>query len=483
MNKMSNREFEEKLKRFFEGRIIYKPYVRDLHIEDVPVYVLEYLFRRFCPSGFNVKGIEKVKEVIRTLHIEPRTREKVKQELREEKNKKILDEFEVNTDLTRDINFVHIPCLDVHDALIDESIFKDNINLLCGGMWGIGIVSYLRQEKKLKVIRFEPLQLGRLSMKKFFDGRKQFSLDEWIDILINTIGYDPKIYDQEEKIIILSRLLPLVENNLNITELGPRNTGKTYIFKNISSYSKVITGNITPAQLFYNIQSRIVGILAVKEVVIFDETQSLNFTKTDETISKLKDYMNDGSFERGGKVKYSNCSVVFIANIDVDAKARTPNIASSNYFSVFPKFLRHNTAFLERIHGLIPGWKLTRLQHSADQLSNNYGFMSDYFSEIVHGLRQYNYISEIKSKIDYSGDICMDIRDEKAILKMIDGFIKILQPHDPADLIEEIILNLAKNYAIEYRQYIYNSLREINRREYPRKIIKFKFKDGLNSLD
>ncbi len=478
---MSNMEFNEKIKKFFGGRVVYKPYIRDLHIEDVPVYVLEYLFRRFCPSGFNVKGINKIKEVIRKLHIEPREREKVKQELREEHNKKILDEFEVNTDLSRDINFVNIPCLDVSNALIDELIFKENVNLLCGGMWGIGIVTYLKQEKKLKVIRFEPLQLGRLSMQKFFIGRKQFTLNEWIDLLINTIGYDPYIYDQKEKLIVLSRLLPLVENNLNITELGPRNTGKTYIFKNSSSYSKVITGNITPAQLFYNIQSRTSGVLAVKDVVVFDEGQSLNFSNKDETVSKLKDYMNDGSFERGGKVKYSNCSIVFIANIDVDAKARTPNIASGNYFSVFPKFLRKNTAFLERMHGLIPGWKLTRLTHSAEQLSNNYGFMSDYFSEILHKLRQYNYISEIKSKIDYKADISMDIRDEKAILRIISGFIKILQPHGPNEPLDDSILNLVKNYAIEYRQYIYNSLREINRREYPRKIIKLKFKDNHNS--
>ncbi len=479
---MFNIEFEDKVKKFFEGRVIFKPYIRDLHIEDLPVYVVEYLFRKFCPTGFNVKGINKIKNVVRKLHVDPREREKVKQDLRENKNKKILDEFEVNTDLSRDINFVHIPCLDIHDALIDTSIFKENLNLLCGGMWGIGIITYLRQEKKLKIIRFEPLQLGKLSMKKFFLGRKQFNLNEWIDLLINTIGYYPKIYNQEEKIIILSRLLPLVENNLNITELGPRNTGKTYIFKNISSYSKVITGNISPARLFYNLQSRNIGILAVKEAVIFDEAQSLNFTNLDETISKLKDYMNDGSFERGGKVKYSNCSLVFVANIDVDAKSRIPTILSGNYFSVLPKFLRTNTAFIERIHGLIPGWKLTRLQHSADQLSNNYGFMSDYFSEIIHILRQYNYISEIKSKIDYSSVISMDIRDEKAILRMINGFIKILQPHDPTEPIDDDILNLVKDYAIEYRQYIYNSLREINQREYPRKIIKFKFKGGNNSL-
>lgn len=470
-------EFEEKIKKYFEGRVIFKPYIRDLHIDDVPVYVLEYLFRKFCPKGFNIKGVNKIKEIIRKLHIEPREREKIKQDLREEKNKKILDEFEVNTDLSKDINFVNIPCLDVHDALIDESIFIDNINLLCGGMWGIGILSYLKQEKKLKIIRFEPLQIGKLSIKKFFLGRQKFNLNEWIDLLINTIGYDPRIYDQEEKIIILSRLLPLVENNLNIAELGPRNTGKTYIFKQISSYSKVITGNISPAQLFYNLQSRMNGIIAVKEVVIFDEAQSLSFTRPDETVSKLKDYMNDGSFERGGKVKYSNCSIVFVANIDVDARARTPNISSSNYFSVLPKFLGENTAFLERVHGLIPGWKLTRLQHSADQLSKNYGFMSDYFCEILHRLRQYNYISEIKAKIDYSSEIHMDIRDEKAILRMIDGFIKILDPHDPTEPIDDKILNLIKDYAIEYRQYIYNSLREINRKEYPRKIIKFKFKE------
>lgn len=475
---MNKTELEKRINKYFEGRIIYKPDIRSLYLSNVPGYVLEYLYRRFCPNGYNIEGVNKIKDILRKLHIPPKERERVKQELRESGNKKILDEFQVNTDLSRDINYVYIPCLDINDALIDESIFKDNVNLLCGGMWGIGIITYFKEERKLKIIKFEPLQIGRLSMKKYFEGRKKFTLIEWIDLLINTIGYNPSIYNQEEKIIILSRLLPLVENNINIVELGPRNTGKTFIFKYISYYSKVITGNITPAQLFYNLQSRTNGLIAVKEVVIFDEAQSLRFSYPDETISNLKDFMNDGSFERGGKVKKSTCSIGLVANIDVDSKTRLPNISSRNYFSVLPKNLGMNTAFIERIHGLIPGWKLTRLQHSEEQLSNSYGFMSDYFCEILHQLRKYNYISEIKSLIDYSVDINMDIRDEKAIFKLIDGFIKILNPHDPSESIDKDILKIIKKYAILYRQYIYNSLRVLNKREYPPKVIKLRFKDG-----
>lgn len=473
---MKESSLENKAKEYFKGRIIYKPHIRNLYLsEQVPGYVLEYLFRKFCPQGYSPEGINKIKEVLRKLHVAPKEREKVKQDLREHGQKKILDEFQVNTDLSRDMNFVRIPCLDVNNALIDESLFEENENLLCGGMWGIAIITYIKDKRSLKLTKFEPLQIGKISIEKYFNGRKNFELNEWIDLLINTIGYNPKIYNQEEKLLILSRLLPLVENNLNIVELGPRNTGKTYIFKNISYYSKVITGNISPAQLFYNLQSRTNGLIAVKESIVFDEAQTLKLSNPDETMSKLKDYMNDGSFERGGKVKRSNCSIVFVANIDVDANTHEPNIIDNNYFSVLPYYIGKNTAFLERIHGLLPGWRLARLQHSEEQLSNSYGLMSDYFCEILHQLRKFNYISDLKSSIDYD-NINMDIRDEKAILRIIDGFIKILDPHNPSEPLDKNILNIVKDYAVKYRQYIYNSLRELNKKEYPPKIIKLEFK-------
>jgi ATP-dependent Lon protease len=248
-------------------------------------------------------------------------------------------------------------------------------------------------------------------------------------------------------------------------EFGPRATGKTYFYRNISFYTRIISGGqVTPAQLFYNISRRTVGEIGIKDCIVFDEVSKINFPSSEDMVGKLKDYMESGHFERGPKKATSLCSLVFMGNIEVSGYVPVEDI---NY--ILPLPLRNDTAFIDRIHGIIPGWELPKIGKSEIGLSKNYGFSIDYFSEILHELRKIDFGPLIRSKVKLEN---VTIRDEKGIVRIASGLAKILFPNKKISNEE---LATIMNLAVRLRQIVADLLHKISPGEYERKKIEWNY--------
>jgi len=441
----------EKVIEIFPNVIVNKKIANQQDINRLPRFISEYLIMRFCRDGINSESIEEISSFVRKYYPRRNEKERVKADLITFKTIQLIDDYKVETDLKREQFKVIIPLLDIDYATIENSLLIEHENLLLDGLWGIGKLVYLSSgdsRNKIKLTEFTPFQVSKIDIEEFIEKREHFSLDEWIDLLINSIGLNPSVYDKESKLILLSRLVPLVESNTNIIELGPKGTGKTYLFRNISAYTRIISGgNITPAALFVNNSNNSLGLLATKDLVVFDEISTTRFSNSGDTIGKLKDYMESGQFTRGKKQLASNSSVIMIGNIDIIDGLPIVN----PYFNSLPEFLQ-DSALLDRLHGFIPGWELKRIKQSDEHLSNSYGFVSDYFAEILHQFREYDYSSYIINKVKL---LDFDIRDEKSIKKIGSGLIKILFPHGRINN-EELVICL--NLAIKYRQIVIDQL-------------------------
>jgi ATP-dependent Lon protease len=249
--------------------------------------------------------------------------------------------------------------------------------------------------------------------------------------------------------VLLSRLIPLVEPNVNLVELGPKGTGKTFLLRNISYYSRIISGgNVSPAVLFYHLVTKTPGLIAVKDLVVFDEISKIRFSNPDEVMGKLKDYMESGNFERGNQQVHADASIVLVGNLPI----RKSQPRDKLLFDVLPEPMK-DTAFLDRMHGFIPGWQLSRIQKSDIHLSQDIGLVGDYFCEILHRLRSLDFQTIIASKINFSSDV--ELRDEKAILKIASGMLKLLHPHL---MYSDFELKEVIDLAVEYRQTIVDQL-------------------------
>jgi len=281
-------------------------------------------------------------------------------------------------------------------------------------------------------------------------------------VLINTIGLEPRVYSPRQKLILLTRLIPIVEGNTNMAEFGPRQTGKTYLYRNLSNYVRIISGgNITPAALFYNLRTRTPGELAVKDAVVFDEISKVKFSNPDEMMGKLKDYMESGHYERGTKKVVSDSSLVFMGNVAVEM-ASEGYIPIEDLTYVLPDAMR-DSAFIDRIHGLIPGWELPKISQSKYHLSKEYGIASDYYAEALHAMRKETLTPLVSKHLELSDNF--KIRDEKSVKRLLSGLIKLLFP-DGAFNTQE--LRTITEIAVEYRQRVRDWLHKIAPGEFPK---------------
>ncbi|MFP3287849.1 MAG: BREX system Lon protease-like protein BrxL, partial [Acidilobus sp.] len=307
------------------------------------------------------------------------------------------------------------------------------------------------KEISVAVDDFKPFQSPRSDPDLIKEARSCFTLDEWVSVLITTIGLDPKVYSPRQRLLLLSRLVPLVEGNVNMMEFGPRQTGKTYLYRNVSNYTRIISGGtITPAVLFYNLRTRAAGELAVKDVVVFDEVSKVRFPNPDEMMGKLKDYMESGQYERGDKRVSSDSSLVFMGNVEVerDKSAEESYVPVEDLTYVLPEPMR-DPAFIDRVHVVIPGWELPKIRISKVHLAKGYGIASDYFSEALHSMRKVSLASEVGNHVEFSGEF--KIRDEKALKRIMSGLIKLLFPDGQFDNSE---LRQVAELALEYRQSV-----------------------------
>ncbi|MFH8107948.1 MAG: BREX system Lon protease-like protein BrxL [Candidatus Aenigmatarchaeota archaeon] len=474
---VSQDELNAKLKYYFSEYVVNKGLSNREDIKRVPKFVAEHLLTKISEESDPVTFSEKLIKVIETvnrLYPEPKDKDKILDKIIIKKlSHKIIDEIKVEIDEKHEIRKAIVPTLNLRNVMISDEVVEKNEQLLSTGVWGLANLKYcdpLLDEKgnqiTLPVIieTFQPFHIANVDIKEFLEKREHFTLDEWIDILINTIGLNPEVYTQRQKLILISRFVPLVENNVNLMEFGPRATGKTYFYRNISFYTRIISGGkITPAQLFYNIATRTIGEIGLKDCIIFDEIAKVSFPHPEEMMGKLKDYMVDGHFERGPKKATSLCSLVFMGNIEVTGYVPAEDI---NY--ALPEFMRNDTAFIDRIHGVIPGWEIPKIKKSAIHLSKNYGFSVDYFSEVLHELRKIDFAPLLRSIVELNN---VTIRDEIGIYRIASGLAKILFPNKQLNKEE---LRIVMDFAVEMRQKIADLLNKMAPGEFDKKKIEYR---------
>jgi ATP-dependent Lon protease len=456
---------EEKVARVFGEVAVNKGLALRHEVARLPRFISEYLISKYCASHPDREvAFSKLSEVISEHFPEPKDRDRVFYKLKRVGLVQLVDEFKVSVDLKRNLYLVQVPCLQIYDALADEGIIRKYERIL-SGMWGLGALEYCpelpesfeTEVSPILLTDIEPFQVYNVNLKDFVEKRDQFSLSEWIDLVVTTMGLNPRAYSNRQKLLLLARLAPLVEGNTNIMELGPRATGKTYLYRNLSHYSRIYSGGaVSPARLFFDARLRVVGDIATHDVVVFDEVSKIRFTNPDEMAGKLKDFMVDGFFERGAlKRAHSDCSLVFLGNIEKEEEVHPGQIIRT-----LPDIMQ-DSAFIDRMHGLIPGWEMPKIMKSEEHLAQGVGLAADYFAEIMHELRKENFKDLVNEHVEFGSNFT--IRDENAVKRVISGLAKIIFPNKQFDLSE---FKQVVNLAVEMRQYICNVLSEISPLEF-----------------
>jgi len=464
-----------KFHKIFGDKIVSKKLSQLQEFSRLPRFVSEYLLMRYSDGEtISQENLKQISNFIRKYYPELREKHKILNDLMEKGEYKLLDFFSLETDIVNETHYVHIPSLNIRkECRIIPDLIDKYENLLRGGMWGVGTITYNKRgeydPRPLLLTEFIPFQVSNFDFDEYIEKRSEFSFDEWLILLMNSIGLNPAKYNRRQTIILLTRLIPLVESNVNMIELGPKGTGKTFLFRHTSYYAQIISGGtVSPAQLFFNLNTKSLGLLGLKECVVFDEVSKISFFHTDEIVGKLKDYMESGNFDRGGKQMKSDASIVLLGNLptkEVDGSFRP---ISDYLFEVLPPFMK-DTALLDRLNGFIPGWELSRISQTQLHLSKGYGLISDYFCEVLHESRKLDFRSLIRRNVSFGENV--DIRDEKSIEKIASGLLKLLSPNSHIEL-DTGILEIAMNIAVEYRQRIIDQLHSMDP-EYKKKTLTY----------
>ena len=458
-------ELLEKLQRNFAGKIVRKDLTKRIKEgANVPVYVLEYLLGMYCSSLDEDEieaGVETVKRILAENYVRPNEAQKIIAKLREKGTYTVIDRVSVHLNIREDIYEAAFSNLGIKQVPIAESYIRDYERLLCGGIWCIVQMEYYYDEadknrSPFLIHKLTPIQMPSLDFDEVKEARANFTDDEWIDVVLRSVGMEPSQFDKRVKWLHLARLIPLVENNYNLVELGPRGTGKSHIYKEISPNSILVSGGqTTVANLFYNMGTKQVGLVGMWDCVAFDEVAGIKF-KDQDGVQIMKDYMASGSFARGKEEKNAYASMVFVGNINqsVDAILKT-----SHLFEPFPESMGNDTAFLDRIHCYIPGWEIPK--YRPEFFTNDYGFITDYFSEIMRELRKISYADAYTHYYRLGNNL--NQRDVIAVKKTVSGMIKLIHPDGKFDKesVEEIL-----RFALEMRRRVKEQQKKIGGMEF-----------------
>jgi ATP-dependent Lon protease len=460
-----------KLKEVFRGKVVNKAHTINTGVDEFPRYVLEYLIDNYCSEETFHEDMEKVVRRLKETFVYGAEAEKIRHYIRENRSHSVIASLEARLVETEDKYWGTISAINENFVNIPESVVRQYPMLLSGGMWGTIELTYDETEIHSKKIRpfkitgFTPFQVSVINLDEFIERRREFSTDEWIDVLVNSCGLDPSGMARRQKLLYLCRCIPLVETNVNMVELAPRETGKTYLYRNISYYAHVLSGGkATPAQLFINLNTGKIGEVGIRDAVVFDEIANTDFTDPRSFVSIMQGYMQDAKFSRGKKEILAFASLVFVGNLDVQG-----NLPHEKYYHLFeplPDFMQV-IAFLDRIHGYLPGWEIPKL--APNSYSKDYGFITDYFCEIMHELRRIDLLGAIRSRfevVDHARRTHgVSGRDQRAVMKTTSGLLKLLHP-DGRITDEELqdILGLS----CELRQRVRDQLHLIAPGEYDR---------------
>ncbi|MBI9047498.1 MAG: BREX system Lon protease-like protein BrxL [Anaerolineaceae bacterium] len=450
-----------RFKEIFDGKIVNKKLTFNTGMDEFPRYVLEYLIDNYCQEETFKEDFALVKKRLRENFVHGAEAERIRSHIRENREHTLIANMEARLLETENKYWASIGAINENFVNIPDQIVKQYPMLLAGGMWGTISLVYDESEvhnKKIrpfKVEEFTPFQISMIDLKEFIEKRKQFTTKEWIDILINSFGLDPDKLSRREKLIYISRAIPLVEANHNLIELGPRETGKTYLYRNISYYTHVLSGGkATPASLFINNNTGKVGLVGTREAIVFDEIANTNFTDPQAMVSIMQGYMQDAKFSRGKKEILAFGSIVMVGNLDVQSSL--PHESYYHLFQPLPEFLQVE-ALIDRLHYYLPGWEMPKI--TPELSSKDYGFISDYFCEIMHEMRRLELMEPIKNRFELvdSSDFKTGLttRDYRAIHKNLSGLVRLIAPH--GELNDEELAELL-SIAIEGRQRVRDQL-------------------------
>jgi len=431
------------------------------HFRKIPRFVADYLITTLVDSENPHVGMEKIGRLMTENFVDSDQKEWIKSQIKENGTHHLIGEIRCRYDQTKDEYWADIGSLGDQYVRISPYIIAEHGDiLLTTGGWGTIEVAFdpsFAIRSKLYpfiVVDFKPLQITKINIDYWIGQRSEFSDSEWIDLMINSIGFDPTTLTQQEKMIYLARLLPFVESNINLVELGPPETGKTFNYRSLSSYGFVVSGSkTTVASLFYNKIRRKLGVVGYKDCVMFDEIAHADLNGQDDLISMLKDFMNTGKFGRDTTEFSSECSMVFAGNIDCDRSKKCVKGYYKHLFTPLPRIIQNDRAFLDRIHGYIPGWLAPQIAES--KFAKDYGFMADYLSEIMHKLRSRNYAHIIIERIEFGS---MTQRNQTAVTRLASGFLKLMFPHKTSETIENHELKLVVDAAVDLRQRVVDQL-------------------------
>lgn len=482
---MSTREIiKEKLRRNFDGKIVRKDLTKKIKEgANVPVYVLEFLLGQYCSSDDEEvieRGIENVKKILSDNYVRPDEAQKVLSKLRQRGSHTIIDMVTVDLNLRYDEYEASFSNLGLTGIPISEDYAEKYDRLLCGGIWCIVQLEYdsgeeavpdiispsgdrIQSKRKrqkdmtpISIRKLTPIQLPNVDMDDLKAGRSDFTKEEWLDVLMRSIGMEPDELTEREKWLLLTRMIPLVENNFNLCELGPRSTGKSYLYKEVSPNSILVSGGqTTVANLFYNMGRKTMGLVGLWDCVAFDEVAGIKF-KDNDGIQIMKDYMASGSFARGKEEKAASASMVFVGNINqsVDVLLKT-----SSLFDPFPPEMGTDTAFLDRIHCYLPGWEVPKFR--PEHFTNDYGFITDYLAGWIREMRK-EQLGDTLDKYFRLGKN-LNQRDVIAVRKMVDGYPKLMYPNGEfgKDEVEEVL-----KLALEMRRRVKEQLKKLGGMEF-----------------
>ena len=475
-NADSRARIKQKLRQQFDGKIVRKDLTKKIKEgANVPTYVLEFLLGQYCSSDDEEivqKGIETVKHILADNYVRPDEAEKVLSRLRQRGAMTIIDQVTVELNLRYDYYEARFSNLGLSGIPIPESYPEQYDRLLCGGIWCIVQLEYnneqesslvlsdrkpkKKNESLISICKLTPIQMPHVDLGELKQGRKAFTKDEWIDVLMRSIGMEPDRLTDREKWLFLLRMVPLVENNFNLCELGPRSTGKSHLYKEISPNSILVSGGqTTVANLFYNMGKHTMGLVGLWDCVAFDEVAGIRF-KDKDGIQIMKDYMASGSFARGKEEKAASASMVFVGNINqsVDVLLKT-----SSLFDPFPPEMGTDTAFLDRLHCYLPGWEIPKLR--PEHFTDDYGFITDYLAEFLRELRKEQYGDALDRYFRLGKNL--NQRDTIAVRKMVGGLVKLVYPDGDfqKEDLEEIL-----RLALEMRRRVKEQLKKLGGMEF-----------------
>jgi ATP-dependent Lon protease len=445
-------ELDKKAHALLGDKVVIKTLAQQAALQGLPRYVSEYLIAKYVKPDTWRDDLAKMQAKVRELLPDLEQRELLKERLLSRGEITLIDNVDARVELRGGERWARVPALQDNKVRISAALLEQNAGLLLGGLWGTVKVRYapeVNAKDPNEIVSFTPFQVGPPDLATYRAARSQFTTDEWTALMLSSAGYSPAAFpERRTRLLLLSRLVPLVERNVNMLELGPRQTGKTFLLRNVSPRVFTISGGRTsPANLFVNLSTKAIGIIGTRKVVVFDEIAHTTFGDEEATISTLKDYMESGQFSRGSLAFAADAGLVFTGNLDVEGDK--PHSKYRHLLEPLPEELI-DSAFQDRMHAYLPGWEIPKITPSS--VSQGVGFVTDYFGEALVRLRDDSYTDRIRSVALGEG---LTKRDHTAVERVGSGMIKLLYPNGKLtdDELREVV-----QLAGEYRQRVHDQL-------------------------